>query len=345
MSTDLPPVAEAEPETGSQKKRQDPTYLQAIYQAQVEEMRRDPSVIIMGEDLRSNLFGAAAGFLEEFGETRVMDTPLSENGFVGAGVGAAMTGLRPICDLTIASFVYCAMDQFVSQAAKNRYMFGGQGSIPVTYRAAMMYGGSNGAHHADRPYPMLMGVPGLKIIAPSTPADMKGLLKTAIREDDPVFSFEDAGLWLTRGRIPEGDHLVPLGVADVKREGTDVTVVAIAGAVRHALAAAEELERERISVEVVDPRTLVPMDWETIIRSVEKTGRLVVVDPAHRTCSAGSEIAATVAENAFFSLTSPIVRVTTPDMQIPFSPALLPQLFPSAATVATAVRRVVLKEA
>lgn len=326
--------------TATAGKQRGTTFLEAIHEAQLEEMRRDPRVIIMGEDLLANLFGAAAGFLEEFGPARVMDTPLSETGYVGAGVGAAMTGLRPICDLTIASFVYCAMDQLVSQAAKNRYMFGGQRDIPVTYRAGMMYGGTNAAHHSDRPYPMLMNVPGLKIIAPSTPADMKGLLKTAIREDDPVFSFEDSSLWLTREPIPKGEHLVPLGVADVKREGSDVTVVAISGAVPHSLAAAEQLAEEGVSVEVVDPRSLVPMDWDTIVRSVEKTGRLVVVDPAHRTCSAASEIAATVAENAFSSLTAPIVRVTTPDTQIPYSPALVANLYPSAERVVAAVRYV-----
>ena len=168
-------------------------YLQAIHEAQWEEMTRDPRVIIMGEDLRRNLFGTSSGLLEEFGPERVRDLPLSENGFVGAAVGAAMTGLRPIVDITIASFMYCAMDQLVNQAAKNRYMFGGQADIPVVYRAAMFYSGAIGAHHADRPYPMFMGVPGLKIIAPSTPADMKGLLKAAIREDDPVLCFRRSG--------------------------------------------------------------------------------------------------------------------------------------------------------
>src|SRR6266542_1632800 len=256
-------------ETAQPKKRRtdgtrEPTYLEAVHQAQLEEMRRDPSVIIMGEDLLDNVYGAAAGFLEEFGPERVRDTPLSETGYLGAGLGAAMTGLRQICDLTIASFVYCCMDQLVSQAAKNRYMFGGQANIPVTCRAAMFYAGNNAAHHSDRPYPMLMNVPGLKIIAPSTPADMKGLLKAAIRDDDFVFSFEDASLWLTRGPIPEGDHVVPLGVADVKRAGTDVSIVAISGSVRHSLAAAEQLAEEGVSAEVVDPRSLVPMDWETI---------------------------------------------------------------------------------
>ncbi len=317
------------------------TYLAAIYEAQVEEMRRDPNVIIVGEDLTINLYGASAGFEAEFGPLRVRDTPMSENAYIGAGVGAAMTGLRPICDLTVASFVFVAMDQIVSQAAKNRYMFGGQRDIPLTIRASLMYGGTSGAHHADRPYSMLMNVPGLKIIAPSTPADVKGLLKTAIRENDPVISFEDSSLWLTRGAIPkDDDYLIPLGVADIKRDGSDVTIVAIAGAVRHALEAAEVLAEEGISAEVVDPRTLVPLDYETIIASVAKTGHLVVVDPAHRTCSAASEISATVAERAFPSLRAPILRVATPDMQVPASSVLVAELFPDAAKIAAAVRRV-----
>jgi acetoin:2,6-dichlorophenolindophenol oxidoreductase subunit beta len=316
-------------------------YLQAIHEAQWEEMTRDPRVIIMGEDLRRNLFGTSSGFLEEFGAERVRDLPLSENGFVGAAVGAAMTGLRPIVDITIASFMYCAMDQLVNEAAKNRYMFGGQADIPVVYRAAMFYSGAIGAHHADRPYPMFMNVPGLKIIAPSTPADMKGLLKAAIREDDPVLCFEDQALWGDRSPLPEGDHIVKLGSADVKRAGDDVTVVAISGAVRLALKAADVLADEGISVEMVDPRSLVPLDKATILASVAKTGRLVVVDMAHRTCSAASEIAAIAAEEVFADLRAPILRVTTPDTQMPFSPPLLASLLPTVERIAASVRRVV----
>jgi pyruvate/2-oxoglutarate/acetoin dehydrogenase E1 component len=303
-------------------------------------MARDDRVIIMGEDLRRNLFGTTSGFLDEFGPERVRDVPLSENGFVGAAVGAAMTGLRPIVDITIASFMYCAMDQLVSQAAKNHYMFGGQAAIPVVYRAAMFYSGPIAAHHADRPYPMFMNVPGLKIIAPSGPADMKGLLKAAIREDDPVLCFEDQAVWGERESIPDGDHVVPLGRADVKRTGGDVTVVAISGAVPLALEAADLLAADGISVEVVDPRTLVPLDREVILTSVAKTGRLVIVDPAHRTCSAASEIAAIAAEEAFADLRAPVLRVTTPDTQMPFSPPLLASLLPSVDGIASAVRRI-----
>ena len=317
------------------------TYLQGLREAMLEELRRDSSVIVMGQDVRANVFGAVGGFIDEFGPERVLDMPLSENGFVGAAVGAAMTGLRPIVDMSVASFLYNGFDQLVSQAAKNRYLFGGQATIPVTYRATLLYGGNAAAQHSDRPYALFMNIPGLKIIAPSTPADAKGLLKTAIREDDPVICFEDSALWFNKSTIPEGEHLVPLGSADVKREGNDVTIVAISGAVPLAIAAAEQLADEGVTVEVVDPRSLVPLDWETILRSVTKTGRLVVVDMAHRTCSAASEIAATVAEEAFASLAAPPVRVTTPDTHIPFSPALVGGLLPSADKIAAAVRRVV----
>jgi pyruvate dehydrogenase E1 component beta subunit len=203
----------------------------------------------------------------------------------------------------------------------------------------MFYGGNNAAQHSDRPHPMFMNVPGLKIVAPSTPYDLKGLLKTAVRDDDPVLCFEDGTLWFTKGPVPEDEYLIPFGEADIKREGEDVTVVAIAGTVPHALAAAELLGAEGISVEVIDPRTLVPLDTRTILESVEKTGRLVTVDPAHRTCSAASEIAAIVAEQGFWSLSAPIVRVTTPDVHIPFSPSMEKGLYPDAGKVAAAVRQ------
>lgn len=315
------------------------SYLQAVVEAHVEEMRRDARVIVMGEDVRSGVYGATGSLVDEFGPDRVLDTPLSEAGFVGAAAGAAMTGLRPIVDMSVASFMYVAMDQFISQVAKNRYMFGGQANIPVVYRAGMFYAASSGAHHSDRPYPMFMNVPGLKIIAPTTPCDIKGMLKTAIREDDPVLCFEDGTLWSSKGPVPEEEYLIPLGQADVKQRGDDVTVVAIAGGLAHALEAAEQLAVKGVSVEVIDPRSLVPLDTATIFRSVEKTGRVVVVDPAHSTCSAASEIAALIAEEAFWHLRAPIFRVTTPDVQIPFSPSLEKQLYPSAEKIVDAVYR------
>lgn len=330
------------------------TFLKAIRQAQFEEMKRDDSIIMMGEDLRADILGTASGFVEEFGENRIRNVPLSEAGFVGAAVGAAMTGLRPIVDIVLSSFMYCAMDQFVSQAAKSRYMFGGQVDIPVLYRAGMFYGGAEAAHHSDRPYPTFMTIPGLKIIVPSGPSDAKGLIKSAIRTDDPVLCFEDGSLWPTKGpvavegeelptdEVPEDpDLLIPLGSADVKRDGSDVTVIAIGGSVPPAIEAAERLQDEDgVSVQVVDPRSLVPMDWETILGCVSRTGRVVIADPAHRTCSAASEIAATIVEEVFESLVAPVRRVVTPDVHIPFSPPLEKLFYPTSDSIAETVRAV-----
>jgi len=318
-------------------------FLQAINQAQTEEMERDERVILMGQDLRANVFGAAQGALAKFGAARVRDLPLSEAASVGIAAGAAMTGLRPIVDLTVASFIFNATDQLVSQCAKARYMFGGQARLPLVVRAALYYHGGTAGHHADRPYPMFMNVPGLKIILPSTAPDLKGLLKSAIRDDNPVLCFEDANLWGRRGRgpIPESnDHLVPLGVAAVRRSGDDVTIVGIGqGAVLGLDAATEVAAADGIDCEVIDPRTLVPMDWPAIEASVRRTGRLVVVDPATRTCSAASEIAAHIAETCFDALRAPILRVTTDDTHVPYSRALEPQIYPTVEKVTAAVRR------
>ena len=317
------------------------SFIESIRQAQYEEMARDPKVFLMGEDLVANVFGTATGLIEEFGAERVRDTPLSENGFVGAAAGASMVGARPIVDLTITSFIYVAMDQVCSIIAKSKYIYGGQVKLPLVLRMCMFYGNSNAAQHSDRNYPMFMGMPGLKIIIPSNPYDMKGLLKTAIRDDDPVMSFEDGTLWSQKGEVPEGDdHFIPLGVADIKREGTDATVVAIAGGVPLALKAAEELGKEGYSIEVVDPRTLVPLDRETIINSVRKTGRVVVVDPAHQSCSAASEISAIIVEEAFESLRAPILRVTTPDTHLPFFPSGEKALLPSKDRIVSALKKI-----
>ncbi|MFD5277002.1 alpha-ketoacid dehydrogenase subunit beta [Pseudarthrobacter sp. NPDC058362] len=325
------------------------SYLGAIGAAQREAMEADDRVVIIGEDVEANVYGTTGAgksrkdkgdFLEMFGANRIRNTPISEEVIVGAAIGAAMTGLRPIVDLSYSSFLYMAMDQFVNQAAKNRYMFGGQASIPVVFRSAMFYGLNTGAHHSDRPYPMFMNVPGLKIIVPSNPYDAKGLLRTAVDSDDPVLTFEACMLWGSKGEVPEEEYKIPFGQANVARTGDDVTVVAISSAVPEALAAAETLAGEGVSVEVIDPRTLVPFDSEAVIRSVQRTGRLVIADPAHRTCSAAAEISAIVAEEAFESLRAPIMRVTTPDTQIPFSPALEKQLYPNRTKIEDAVRRV-----
>jgi pyruvate dehydrogenase E1 component beta subunit len=320
-------------------------FLQAVRDAMAEEMRRDPAVFLMGEDVRQNMYGSSGGLFEEFGAERVLDTPTSELGFVGAAGGAGLVGMRPIVDVTIAPFLYLAADQVISMIAKSRYLYGGQAQIPIVIRACMLYGVHGAAQHSDRPYPMFMNVPGLKIIAPGDAADAKGLLKSAIRDDDPVLVFEDGTLWGTSGEVPDGDHLTPLGRAAVKRPGADVTVVAIAGAVPLALAAAETLTSEGIDVEVIDPRTLKPLDIPTILESVARTGRLVIADPAHRTCSAASEIAAEVAEKGFWDLRAPIRRVVTPDIPIPFAPTLERGLYPTRESIAEAVRRTLQEDA
>ena len=311
------------------------TFSDALNQALKEEMRRDESVYIMGESIRGGIYGITGGLSQEFGD-RVIDTPLSENGFMGAAVGSAAVGMRPIVQ-SLSSFLWVAMDQLVSQAAKMRFMFGGQVNLPIVYRCGMGYGNNNAAHHTDRPYSMYMNMPGLKIVLPTTPADAKGLLKTAIRDNDPVMFFEDNNLAGIRGEVPDGDHTVPFGVADVRREGSDVTIVALAGMARRAMSVAEELEDEGISAEVIDPRTVVPLDKETILKSVEKTGRLVIVDPAHKSCSVASEISAMVAQDGFWTLQSPIQRVASLDCHFPFSPALEKLVFPNEEKIAEAV--------
>ncbi len=312
------------------------TYLDAIMQALTEEMHRDERVMLMGQDIAA--YGGGS-MLQSFSERRIKSTPISENATAGMGVGAAITGLRPVIDITMASFIYLASDQLINQASKLRYMTGGQLKIPLVVRACMYYRMGVAAQHADRPYTAFMNVPGLKILVPSTPADVKGLLKAAIRDDDPVLVFEDASLWAKKDMVStDPDYLVPIGSAAVRREGTDVTVIGIGGAVHTALAAAKMLEKDGISTEVIDPRTLVPLDTETIIKSVEKTGRLVVVDNAHRTGSAASEIAAVITEEAFESLKKPVRRVTTPDVHLPYAISLEKQLIPDKDKVASAVR-------
>ena len=313
-------------------------FVEAINQATAEEMRRDETVFIMGEDIRRAVYGSTANLLSEFGEKRVLDTPLSENGFFGAAVGASLVGSRPIVE-TLTSFMWVAMDQLVSQAAKMRYMFGGQATLPVVYRALMMYGGGAAAHHSDRSYPMFMNMPGFKVAIPSNPADMKGLLKTAVRDNDPVIVFEDGTLYGSRGEVPEGEHLVPFGQAKIVKEGSDCTVVGVAAGVGHALTAAENLSREGISVEVIDPRTLVPLDKATILQSVAKTGRLVIVDPAHKVCSAASEISSVVAEEGFWDLQAPIQKIASEQVHIPFSPALEKLVYPDVDKISKGIKK------
>ena len=321
----------------TQTRTREITLTQALNEAMREEMRRDERVFIMGEDIRNSVYGASGGLFEEFGGERVRDCPTSENAFCGAAVGAAAVGMRPIVE-SAACFLWVAMDSLVSQAAKMRYMFGGQVNLPIVYRNAMWYNGSMAAHHSDRSHPLFMNIPGFKVVFPSNAYDGKGLMKTSIREDDPIMFCEDRTVLGSRAYVPEEEYTIPLGVADIKREGTDVTIVAIGGMVPLALRAAETLAGEGISVEVLDPRTLVPMDKQAILDSVAKTGRLVTVDMAHKTCSAASEIAAIVAMEGFWSLKAPIQRLATANVHIPYSTALEPLCYPTPETIASAAR-------
>jgi acetoin:2,6-dichlorophenolindophenol oxidoreductase subunit beta len=314
-------------------------YFEAINQAVREEMHRDPRVIVMGEDLRLAITGFSGGLYEEFGPERVLNTPLSENGFVGAGVGAAMVGLRPVVDIMIASFIWMAMDQLVNQAAKNRYLFGGQAQVPIVFRFPMMIHACGAAHHTDRPYPSLLNVPGLKIVCPTTAYNAKGLWKTAIRDDDPVCIFEDMSGFSERSEVPDEEYLLPFGRADVVRRGEMVTLVTVFTR-RQAVEAARALEEDGISVEIIDPLTLVPLDLDTILTSVRKTGRLVIADIAHDTGSAASQIAALVAEHGFRDLRAPIRRVCTPDVHIPFARHLESVMYPTAQRITAAVKEI-----
>lgn len=315
-------------------------YLTALRDAMAEEMRDDPRVFVMGEDVELNIYGSSQGLLAEFGAERVMDVPLSEATVIGAAAGAAMVGMRPIVDITISPFLYPAADQIISIIAKAHYMYGGQTHVPLVIRSCMFYNFNNAAQHSDRPYSLFMSIPGLKIVVPSNPYDAKGLLKAAIRDDDPVLFFEDVNLWTSSCDIPDERYVVPLGKAAIKRKGRDVTVFAVAGTVPLALKAAELLEKEGISIEVIDPCTIKPLDTVTVLESVARTGRLVAVDPAHRTGSVASEIAATVTEQAFDKLKAPILRVTAPDVHIPFAGSMEKGLFPSVESITNAVRKV-----
>jgi pyruvate dehydrogenase E1 component beta subunit len=314
------------------------TFLQGVVEALTEEMERDDDVFVMGEDVAWNILGDGKGLVEKFGPERVRNTPISEAGFVGAGAGAAMVGMRPVVHMLIAPFMYVAFDQIVSIIAKSTYTYGGQARLPITLRAPMMYGVGNAAQHSDRPYATLMTIPGLKLIAPATAHDAKGMLKAAIRDDDPVITFEDVNLWRRRSEVPDEDFVVPIGRAAVRREGSDVTIVTVAGALLHGLEAAEQLSTEGVSAEVIDLRSIVPMDIETILESVGRTGRLVIADPAHEMGSVASEIAARVAEEGFWSLQAPIARVTAPHSHVPFNAQLEALVFPNADRIAAAAR-------
>jgi pyruvate/2-oxoglutarate/acetoin dehydrogenase E1 component len=311
------------------------TYNEAALEAIAEEMRRDPKIFYMSTD-------ALPPLLREFGPERVRATPITEAALTGMSIGAAGCGFRPIVDWRQVTFCFVAMDQIVNQAAKIHYMFGGQQTFPILYRAAVGGGGLVAAQHSQSPYSMFMNVAGLKMFLPSTPHDIKGLLKTAIRDNNPVVSFESSRLMTRKGPVPEDDYTIPFGQADIKREGTDVTVVAVAWLVHEALAAADELAQDGISVEVVDPRSLVPLDTGAIRRSVQKTGRLVIADEAGPTAGFSAEVAAVATEDmaTFARLQAPVKRVCALQVPIPYSPVLESHVFPDRQRIVAGIREV-----
>jgi pyruvate dehydrogenase E1 component beta subunit len=317
------------------------SYSEAIREALAEEMSRDPSVFILGEDVGAfgGVFGVTQGLFEEFGPERVRDTPISEAAIVGAALGAALMGMRPVAEIMFGDFVTVAMDQLVNQAAKARYMSGGKAKVPLTIRVATGAPGSAAAQHSQSVESWFLNVPGLKIVIPATPYDAKGLLKSAIRGEDPVLFFEHKMLYAVKGDVPETeeDYVIPFGQAAIRRVGSDATVIALSGMVRHALTAAEQLAEDNISVEVIDPRTLVPFDKETVINSVQKTGRAIIVHEAHQRGGPGAEIAALIAEEAVQWLDSPIVRVAAKNVPLPYSPILEEYVLPSVEDIVRAV--------
>ena len=308
---------------------------QAIREALAEEMRRDPRVFMMGEDIAEagTPFKVLSGLVEEFGTSRVIDTPISEAGITGMGVGVAMTGMRPIVDIMFGDFIGLAMDQIVNQAAKVHYMSGGKLKVPLVVRTTLGATRRTAAQHSQSLHAWVSHIPGLIVVLPSTPYDAKGLLKTAIRDDNPVIFFEDKMMYQLKGPVPEGDYTIPFGVADIKRPGNDITVVATSSMVQIALAAAEGLEKLDISAEVIDPRTMYPLDRDTLIESAKKTSRVIVVDEGYERYGVTAEIAAVVADGAFYFLDAPVKRMGAMNVPVPFSPALEDLTVPTADAV------------
>ncbi len=316
------------------------SYREAVSAAIAQEMRRDDSVVFLGEDIAAagGVFKATEGLLDEFGPLRVRDTPISEQAILGATMGAAMTGLRPIAEIMFSDFFAVCWDTVVNQIAKTRFMSDGQCSFPLVIRSANGGGARFGAQHSQSVENWAMAVPGLKVVAPSNAADVKGLLAASIRDPDPVLFFEQKSLYGTKAEVPEGEHIVPLGKAAVVREGSDVTIVALAAMVPRALKAADTLQNDHgISAEVVDVRCLVPLDTTTIFESVSKTARLVTVEENPRLCGWGAEVSSLVAEELFYDLDGPIVRVTTPHIPLPSADALEDAVMPSPARIVDSV--------
>ncbi len=319
------------------------TYAEAIKEAMSEEMRRDKNIIFIGEDIGvyGGAFGVSRGMFEEFGEERVRDTPITELAIVGAATGAAMTGLRPIAELMFSDFMTFAMDPLVNQAAKNRFQFGGQGSVPMVIRTPGGSGTGAAEQHSQSLEAWVCHVPGLKVVIPSTPYDAKGLLKTAIRDNNPVVFIEQKLLYRTKGEVPEpgDDYTIPLGKADIKREGKDLTVITYGRMVQRCLEVAENFAKESLDIEVIDIRSLVPLDKECLINSAKKTGRVLVVHEACQTGGFGGELVSVIADSeAFFYLDAPIKRVGGLDVPIPYNPNLEAQVVPTVDTISAAIR-------
>jgi len=317
-------------------------YREAVCEAMSEEMRRDENVFLMGEEVAeyNGAYKASKGMLDEFGAKRVIDTPIAELGFSGIGVGAAMNGLRPIVEFMTWNFAVLAMDQIVNHAAKMLQMSGGQYGAPIVFRGPNGPAGQLGATHSQSFEAIYSHFPGLKVVTPFTPYDAKGLIKAAIRDNDPVIVMESEKMYGDKGMIPEGEYIIPIGVGDIKREGTDVTIVAFGKVLKVVLEAAEQLEKDGVSVEVIDPRTIRPMDWDMIMKSVKKTNRLVVVEESWPISSVSSEIAFMVQRHAFDYLDAPVVRVTLADTPFAFAPALIEESLPNVERTINAVNHV-----
>jgi len=316
------------------------TMAEAVREAISEEMRRDPTVFVMGEDVAEagTPFKVLSGMVEEFGKSRVIDTPISEPGFTGIGVGAAMTGLRPIVDIMFGDFLTLVMDQLVNQAAKVHYMSGGAWKVPMVLRTTLGASRRSAAQHSQSLQAWLSHVPGLKVVLPSTPYDAKGLMKTAIRDDNPVIFFEDKMMFRLKGPVPTEEYTIPFGVADVKREGEDITIVATSSMVQVALGAAKQLEEIGISAEVVDPRTTWPLDENTLIESAKKTSRVIVMDEGYERYGVTAEIAAVIGAGAFYDLDAPVKRMGAMHVPVPFSPPLEDATIPTEQGVVEAAR-------
>jgi pyruvate dehydrogenase E1 component beta subunit len=318
------------------------TFAEALREALYEEMARDERVFVMGEDVGrwGGVFRVTDGIYNEFGPDRAVDTPISEEGFTGLAVGAAMTGLHPVVEIMFGDFITLAMDQIVNQAAKMRYMSGGQATVPITIRATTGAGRSSGGQHSQSLHAWFAHAPGLKVVYPSTPYDAKGLLKTALRDNNPVLFFEDKLMYAKyKGPVPEEEYTIPFGQADIKRAGKDVTIVATARMVYHALDAAKSLAEEGIEAEVIDPRTLAPLDKDTLIESVIKTQRAVIVDQGYIDYGVTAELAATIMNGAFDYLEAPVERLAAPQVPIPFSPPLEMSTIPDPERIIQAVHR------